>query len=95
MNSDHNHDPDLVDLAKVLLGAGAVIGLFCLGPGSFRTDIGSWLTQHHLLVEHPVIPLPGLNGIGLDAARLVVLTGLLITAGALTWIAVHARKTHH
>ena len=94
MNGDNNHD-DLLDLLKVVLGAAAVIALFCLGPGSFRTDIAGWLTQHRLLAQHPLIPLPGLNGIGLDAARLVVLTGLVIIAGALTWIAVRARKSHH
>ncbi|MEU4607592.1 hypothetical protein AB0F43_31795 [Kribbella sp. NPDC023972] len=93
MNNDN--DNDLLDLLKVLLGAGAVIALFCLGPGSFRTDVAGWLTQHRLLVEHPVIPLPGLSGIGLDAARLVVLAGLLIIAGALTWIALRTRKSHH
>lgn len=93
MNGDN--DNDLLELLKVLLGAAAVIALFCLGPGSFRADIGSWLTQHRLLVDHPVIPVPGLSGIGLDVARLVVLTGLLIIAGALAWIAVRARKSHH
>ncbi|MFD7161346.1 hypothetical protein ACFV9C_42640 [Kribbella sp. NPDC059898] len=83
---------EIVRVVLIIAGAVALLGTGALG---FHADVGKWLRTSHLLVEHATLPVPGLGGIGLDIARLVVLAGLLTFAGAMTWIALRHHKTNH
>lgn len=68
-----------------------------LGPGllaSFLPDVRALLLEAHLLVDENVV-VPIADGVGLDAARVVILCGLLIallTLGALGIKRLHARR---
>ena len=68
-----------------------------LGPGllaSFLPDVRALLLEAHLLVDENVV-IPIADGVGLDAARIVILCGLLIallTLGALGIKRLHARR---
>lgn len=68
-----------------------------LGPGllaSFLPDVRALLLEAHLLVDKDVV-VPIADGVGLDAARIVILCGLLIallTLGALGIKRLHARR---
>lgn len=65
----------------LLLGCGAVT-LGVVNIGAFSTDAVRWLLDRHVLVpaNQAMIDLPG--GAGLDLHRLVLLTGLVVLAGA-------------
>ena len=71
--------------------------LLLLGPGllaSFLPDVRALLLEAHLLVDENVV-IPIAAGVGLDAARIVILCGLLIallTLGALGIKRLHARR---
>ena len=71
--------------------------LLLLGPGllaSFLPDVRALLLEAHLLVDENVV-IPIADGVGLDAARIVILCGLLIallTLGALGIKRLHARR---
>lgn len=48
---------------------------------------GAWLVKHQILVSAkagPLIAIPGLNGAGLDTARLVIVIGAVLVLGAIT-----------
>lgn len=68
-----------------------------LGPGilaSFLPDVRALLLEAHLLVDENVV-IPIADGVGLDAARIVILCGLLIallTLGAVGIKRLHARR---
>lgn len=53
----------------------------------------SWLVQHQILVPasaHPLVPLPTMQGAGLDAARLSMLVGAVVLVGVLTILSVRS-----
>lgn len=68
-----------------------------LGPGilaSFLPDVRALLLEADLLVDENVV-IPIADGVGLDAARIVILCGLLIallTLGAVGIKRLHARR---
>lgn len=48
---------------------------------------GSWLVKYQVLVAAkagPLLTVPGMNGAGLDTARLMILTGVLLSLAACT-----------
>lgn len=48
---------------------------------------GAWLVKNQILVSAkagPLIAIPGMNGAGLDAARIVMLIGALVVLVAIT-----------
>ena len=88
MNTDDDRTMLIVTLPILFL---------LLGPGllaSFLPDVRALLLEAHLLVDENVV-IPIADGVGLDAARIVILCGLLIallTLGALGIKRLHARR---
>lgn len=76
-------------LTLMLLGG---VGLGLVSVAVVFKRVATWLIGHGVLVpaDHAVLPLFG--GAGLDAARLVVLAGLLVLAlAAFVWLRLRRR----
>ena len=80
----------------------SLAGLFALGwvvdhTGLISQRIILWMLDHHVIVAastHPLCPLPGFGGAGLDRARAIILLGLIICSLAPVVGFAHSRRTH-
>lgn len=76
----------------VILGVAAFPTLVAAAVQAWKQG-ASWLVQHQILVPasaHPLVPLPTMQGAGLDIARLSILAGALVLVGVFTTLGVRA-----
>lgn len=71
-----------------LIIAGILLLIFAPGIlGSMFTPVQAWLVEAHVLVRQGVM-IPIGTGSGLDLTRVLIVTGVLLLAGALAVVAI-------
>lgn len=76
------------EFLTLILVAPLFLGVVLAVVAGLLSDAGAWLVDHQILVgpSEAVIPVPGLDGPGLDSTRLLLvsLSGAVLVAG-LVW----------
>lgn len=87
---DDFFDDPIAALLAVVVGGAFVIGSLPM----WLDGVTEWCISHHILVAaqaNPMIALPGADGAGLDARRLIVVCAAGVGVAALTFSAIRSR----
>lgn len=86
-----NETPEELGAWKYILMGAATVAMLSISADKVQLDIPRWMQQHGLVVANPIVAVPGLGDLGLDAPRLVIIAGIVIAAASLAWFSLTSR----